>query len=44
MKNRGFPGGLIVKNLLPMQRTQVRSLVHKDPTCHKVIKLELHGY
>ena len=28
---RGFPGGTVVKNLLPMQETQVLSLGQKDP-------------
>ena len=27
----GFPGGSVVKNLLPMQETQVRSLSQEDP-------------
>ena len=26
----GFSGGLVVKNLLPMQETQVQSLIQED--------------
>ena len=29
-KNVGFPGSSVVKNLLPMQETQVRSLVQEN--------------
>ena len=29
-----FPGGTVVKSLLPMQETGVRPLVLEDPTCH----------
>ena len=35
----GFPGGLLVKNLpLPMQETQVRSLIKEDPTYLRATK------
>ena len=29
--SKGFPGGLVVKNRLPVQEMQVPSLVQKDP-------------
>ena len=29
--SEGFPGGSVVKNRLPVQEMQVRSLVQKDP-------------
>ena len=38
---------LVVKWLrihLPMQGTQVRSLVWEDPTCHKATKRVYHNY
>ena len=28
---RGFPGGSVVKNLLPMQEMQIRSLSEESP-------------
>ena len=31
MKLRGFPGGSVVKYLLPMQETGVQSLGREDP-------------
>ena len=32
---RGFPGGLVAKTVLPMQGTQVQSLVGElDSMCH----------
>ena len=37
-KQQGFPGGSVVKNRLPMQETQVQSLVQEDPTCPRVTK------
>ena len=35
-KNVGFPGSSVVKNLLPMQETQVRSLVQENALAHSV--------
>ena len=35
---RGFPGGTVVKNRLPMQGTRVRALVREDPTCRGATK------
>ena len=32
----GFSGGLVVKNLLPMQETQVQSLIQEDPLENKM--------
>ena len=32
--NQDFPGAQRIRICLPMQGTQVRSLVQKDPTCH----------
>ena len=34
---RRFPGGTVVKNLLP-QGTQVQALVREDPTCCGAVK------
>ena len=41
---RGFPGGAVVKNRLPMQGTRVRALVREDPTCHRAAKPVSHNY
>ena len=35
---RGFPGGSVVKNPLPMQETWVQSLIWENPTCHEAAK------
>ena len=43
-KNRGFPGGAVVENRLPMQGTRVRALVQEDPTCHGAAKPGRHNY
>ena len=32
-----FPDSPVVKNRLPMQGTQVQSLVWADPTCHGAV-------
>ena len=39
-----FPGGAVVKYLLPMQGTQVRALVQEDPTCCGATKPMRHNY
>ena len=39
-----FPGGTVVKNLLPMKGTQVRVLVREDPTRHGATKPMRHNY
>ena len=41
---RGFPGGAVVKNPLPMQGSRVRALVQEDPTCHRATKPVRHNY
>ena len=38
-----FPGGAVVRNRLPMQGTQVPSLVWEDPTCRGATKLVRHN-
>ena len=40
---RASPGGSVVKNLLPMQETQVRSLVQEDPMCWSTAKSVCHN-
>ena len=40
----GFPGGLVVKNSLPVQGTSVWSLVWKDPTSGGTAKPMCHNY
>ena len=39
-----FPGGTVVKNPLPMQKTWVQALVWEDPTCHGATKPMCHNY
>ena len=39
-----FPGGLVVKNCLTMQKTQVQSLVQEDPICRRATKPVYHNY
>ena len=34
----------VVKNLLPLQETQVQSLLWEDPTGHRATKLVCHNY
>ena len=41
---QGFPGGSVVKNLLPMQGTWVRALAREDPTCRGATKPMRHNY
>ena len=41
---RGFPGGAVVENLLPMQGTRVRALVWEDPTCRGATRPVSHNY
>ena len=41
---QGFPSGSLVKILLPKQGTQVQSLIGKDPTGHRAMKLMYHNY
>ena len=36
----GFPGGSVVKNRLPMQKTQVTSLGQEDPVEKEMAKLQ----
>ena len=43
-QRKGFPGGSMVKNLLPVQKTQVGSLVQEDPTCCPANKSVHHNY
>ena len=43
-KEEGFPGGSMVKNLLPVQKIQVWSLVQADPTCCTATKPMCHNY
>ena len=43
-KDGGFPGGSMVKNLPPVQKTQVWSLVQEDPTCCTATKPMRHNY
>ena len=40
----GFPGGEGLRIRLPMQGTQVRSLVWEDPTCRGATKPASHNY
>ena len=40
----GFPGGSVIKNLLPMQETQVQSLVQEDTTRLRETRSECHDY
>ena len=47
VKNSGWRASLVVQCLrihLPMQGTQVRSLVREDPTCHGATKPVHHNY
>ena len=39
-----FPTGPVVKNHLPTQGTQVRSLGQEESTCHKASKTMCHHY
>ena len=39
----GLPGGLVVKNLLEIQGTQVQFLVQEDPTCCTTTKSLHHS-
>ena len=39
-----FPGGPVVKNLLVLQETLVRSLVWEDPTCFMATEPMHHNY
>ena len=39
-----FPSGTVIKNHLPMQRTQVQSLVQEDATCHSANKPVCHNF
>ena len=43
-KERGFPGGAVVKNLPAMQGTRVQALVWEDPTCRGAAKPVCHNY
>ena len=43
-QKRGFPGGAVIRNHLPMQGTRVRSLVREDPTCRGATKPVRHNY
>ena len=36
--SRGFPGGLVIKNLLPVRETRVQSLLQEDSTRHGAAK------
>ena len=38
---QGFPSGSVVKNPLPKQETQIQSLIGKNPTCRRAMKLML---
>ena len=39
-----FPGGPVVKTVLPAQGVRVQSLVWEDPTCHGTAKPMCHNY
>ena len=42
--HRDFPGGTVIKNPPANAGTRVRSLLQKDPTCHRVTKPMRHNY
>ena len=44
MREKGFPGGSVVKNPLSMREMWVQSLIQEDPTCHRATKPVHHNY
>ena len=44
MREKGFPGGSVVKNPLSMRKMWVQSLIQEDPTCHRATKPVHHNY
>ena len=44
ISERGFPGGAVVKNCLPMEGTWVWDMVWEEPTCRGATKPVRHNY